>query len=115
LVLRKHRLQIAAAIGPCAKLLNDPGGETCRGVGERERKRLRPRPLDPLVTGSFLQPCGEFFEVFLLLGCWIGHHLGIASQRHHVEMNADQPIPYEYASREVMNEPQSPPWAPKRL
>ena len=52
-------------------------------------------PLHPKtfpVAGTVLQPGDELLEISLLFRRRIGDHLGIASQRHHVEVNTNEPI-----------------------
>jgi hypothetical protein len=92
-----------------AKFLYDPRGETNWGVSERERKGLRPRPLDPLVASLFL---ARYFR-----SSDVGFATIFGSRRNGIMFRLIPIIrsPCEYASREVMKEPQSPPWAPKRL
>jgi hypothetical protein len=50
-ILGENRIQVATAIGPRAKFLDNPCGEACRRISERERKGLGSRPLNPLVAG----------------------------------------------------------------
>ena len=71
-----HALDVAAAVGPGAELLDDPRGEAGRRVGQRESQSLRPRPLDPLIPGLFFEPCGKLAEVVFLLGAGRSFDIG---------------------------------------
>ena len=56
-------LDLAAAVAPGPELLDDPGGQPGRRIGEPVGERLRLGALDPLVAGLFLQPVRELRQV----------------------------------------------------
>src|SRR5262245_19759919 len=85
---RDHALDIAAAIRPGAELLDDPRGEAGRRVGQRKGERLRPRPLDPLISGFLLEPRREFAKVSFFLGAGVSRRLLVAAHREKVDVNA---------------------------
>ena len=60
--------RIAAAVAPVAELLDDPGGQPDRRIGERDAQRLRPRRLDALVGGLLVALGPDLAEPFLLGG-----------------------------------------------
>jgi hypothetical protein len=110
-----HALDIAAAVGPGAELLDDPRGEARRRIGQRESQGLRPCPLDPLIPGLLFEPCGKLAEIVFLLGTGVGRRLLIAAYRQKVDVKADQLLGMGIAEPRGCNAAQSPPWTANRL
>ena len=115
LVLREHRSDVAAAIGPGAELLDDPGGQAGRRVRQAEGEGLRPRALDPLVARSPPSARWRVRPGKRRSPRALGRRAsGVAPHREQVEVDADQLVGMGEPSRDAMNPPQSPPCAPKR-
>src|ERR1700730_13049124 len=81
---------VAAAIRPGAKLLDDPGGEAGRRVGQPEGKRLGPRSLEPLKARLLSQTLCQLIGVRFLFGRGIGCRLLIAPDRQQIYVDSDQ-------------------------
>ena len=90
LVAGEGALDIAAAIGPGAEFLDDPGGEPGGRIGQAEAQRLRARALNRLIAGLLLEPMIELIEKDPLLGRRVLHHVRVAAHGEQIDMNADQ-------------------------
>ena len=67
-VHREAFQRIAAAVAPALELLDDPGREADRRIGERHAQGLRPRRLDALVGGLVVERATHLGEPGLLGG-----------------------------------------------
>src|SRR3984893_17035079 len=86
-------LDRATAIGTGAELRPDPRSEPGGRIRQGECEWLRPRALDPLITGLLARPMRKLVEVTPLLLGRIGKGGRIAARGHHqIDVDSDQAI-----------------------
>src|SRR5262245_49524389 len=90
LVLGETSLDVFTAVAPTPELLDDPGSQADRRIGESVCERLRFGSLNPLVPRLLRHPVLQFIEVLSLLVSWALWMFDVAKRSNEVEMNGIQ-------------------------
>lgn len=90
LILGETAFDVSPTVTPAPELLDDPGGQIDRGVGEAIGQRLGFRVLDPLVAHFFREPVLHLLEILGLLRGGLSGLTDVAEQPQEVQMETVQ-------------------------